>query len=120
MIKSYQDLEVWQKAMDLAEAIYVATRNFPKEEIYGLTSQMRRAAVSIPSNIAEGYGRESTPDWIRMLRISQGSLKELETQTILATRLMYLSKEKSEQLLQESASISRMLRALINSLKSRA
>jgi len=79
-IKSYRDLIVWQKSVDLVKNIYLCTQTFPKEEQYGLTNQMRRCAVSIPSNIAEGYGRNSTGDYKRFLHISLGSLYELQTQ----------------------------------------
>ncbi len=78
-IQSYRDLRVWQKGMDLAEICYLITREFPKEEMYTMTSQIRRAAASIPANIAEGYGREYRREYIQFLRIAQGSLKELET-----------------------------------------
>ena len=115
-IESYRDLEVWRMAMELAEAIYKATRGFPREELYGLTSQMRRAAVSVPSNIAEGWGRGSTAHYLRFLKIARGSLKELETQTILATRLKMLPQPTETQLLAMAASIGKMLLALSRSL----
>ena len=83
---SYKDLIVWQQAMDLAVAVYGATKSWPKEEIYGLTSQVRRAASSVPANIAEGYGREVRGSYQQFLRIAQGSLKELETQLLIAER----------------------------------
>jgi len=79
-IKSYRDLFVWQKAMELVTAVYTITKDFPKEELYGLTAQIRRSAVSVPSNIAEGYGRKSTLEYIRLLQIACGSLYELQTQ----------------------------------------
>ena len=84
MLKNYKDLKVWQKSYDLCLGIYTITAKFPKEEMYGLTSQIRRAVVSIPSNIAEGYGRKTTKDYIRMLYISYGSVCELETRILLA------------------------------------
>ena len=84
MLKNYKDLNVWQKAYKLCLEIYRITTKFPKEEKYGLTSQIRRSAVSIPSNIAEGYGRKTTLDYIRLLYISYGSVCELETQILLA------------------------------------
>ena len=91
MIHSYKDLIVWQKAMDMVVAIYELTENFPKEELYGLTSQMRRSAVSIPSNIAEGRSRGSKKEYLQYLRISYASGAELETQIDIAKRLMKMS-----------------------------
>jgi len=118
-VKCYQDLVVWQKAMMLAEAIYQATRTFPKEELYGLTSQMRRAAVSVPSNIAEGQGRNSTQEFIRHLSIALGSLLELETQVILATRLALFSQGASHQMLQQTAEVGRLIHGLSNALSNK-
>jgi four helix bundle protein len=89
-IRSYRDLRVWQMGMDLAEHCYLVTQGFPQAEVYGLTSQLRRAAVSVPANIAEGYGREYRKEYIHFLRVAQGSLKELETHLILASRIGYL------------------------------
>lgn len=86
-IVSYRDLKVWQHAIDLAELCYAATKSFPKEEMYGLTSQMRRCSVSIAANIAEGYGRDSGGSFAHFLKIAQGSLKEFETHTILSGRI---------------------------------
>lgn len=85
-IRSYQDLQVWQEKMNLAEACYQLTRTFSKDELYGMTSQIRRASASIPANVAEGYGREYRAEYIRHLRIAQGSLKELETHLLLSAR----------------------------------
>ena len=85
-VKNYQELIVWQKAMDLVEDVYKSSRDFPREEIYALTSQIRRAAVSIPSNIAEGQGRRTTLDFLRHLSIAYGSLREVETQILIAGR----------------------------------
>lgn len=84
-LESYRDLKVWQRAMTLAEACYLQTRSFPREEMFGLTSQIRRAGASIAANIAEGYGREQTRTFVQFLRISQGSLKELETHLLLVS-----------------------------------
>ena len=95
-IKSYRDLIVWQKAMGLVTDVYAITKDFPKEEQYGLTAQIRRSAVSVPSNIAEGYGRKSTLDYIRFLQIACGSLYELQTQLEISVNLKYMTKEKSE------------------------
>jgi four helix bundle protein len=89
MVKSFRDLEVWQLALDLAETIYRCTADFPKTELYGLTAQMRRAAVSVPSNIAEGQARTSSKEFLHFLSFALGSLAELETQIELAVRLQY-------------------------------
>ena len=97
--RNYQDLLAWQKAMDLVELVYAATRSWPKEELYGLTSQIRRAAVSVPSNVAEGQGRTSPKELLHHLPIAHGSLRELETQTMIAGRLGYLPSDNLEQLL---------------------
>jgi four helix bundle protein len=91
MSSSYRDLRVWQKSMDLAEHVYRLTENFPRAEIYGLTSQLRRAAVSIPSNIAEGQGRTSKGEFRLFLGNARGSLLEVETQLMLANRMAYLN-----------------------------
>jgi four helix bundle protein len=116
-VKSFKDLEVWRVSLDLAEACYRATRRFPVEEMYGLTSQIRRAAAAIPANIAEGYGRETTPAFIQFLRIAQGSVKELETHLILAHRVEVLQIEDSQSLQAECDRVSRMLRNLIRALE---
>lgn len=93
-IRDYRDLVVWKEAMDMATDIYQVTRSFPREELFGLTSRMRRSAVSIPANIAEGFGRAQRRTFIQYLRISQGSLKELETHTILCGRAGLLSSQQ--------------------------
>src|SRR5439155_15011532 len=93
-IHSYRDLRVWQQAMSLAEACYRITRQFPREELYGMTSQIRQAAASVPANIAEGRGREKRGEYIQFLRVAQGSLKELETHLILSHRITLTSVEK--------------------------
>src|SRR2546423_8347999 len=98
-VKNYQELIAWQKAMDLVEDVYKASREFPREEIYALTSQIRRAAVSIPSNIAEGQGRRTTADFLRHLSIAYGSLREVETQILIAQRLKYLAQAKMEEVM---------------------
>jgi four helix bundle protein len=116
MVKSYRDLKVWQKAMDIAEAVHVHTIEFPKQEIYGLTSQLRRAAVSVPSNIAEGHNRDSTKEFLRFLAIAQGSLAELETQLMLASRFQYLSSDILASLLAQADEVGKMLRGLQHSL----
>ncbi len=114
----YRDLRVWQKAMELVVSLYRETSDFPKEELYGLTSQMRRAAVSIPSNIAEGKGRSSDKDRNMFFCHSRGSLLELETQVLIATELGYLRDGQSEVLLDLCGQTGRMLNALIQSMKS--
>ncbi|HEY6927449.1 MAG TPA: four helix bundle protein [Steroidobacteraceae bacterium] len=116
-IQSYRDLKVWQQAMDLAEACYLKTRQFPKEELYGLTSQIRRAAASVPANIAEGNGRENRGEYIQFLRAAQGSLKELETHLLLSHRIGLSSTETPKALLDQCDPIGKMLRALIRSLQ---
>lgn len=117
-IKSYRDLKVWQDAMTLVEDCYRLSQEFPREEQYGLTSQIRRAAVSIPANIAEGYGRNSTGSYISFLRNAQGSLKELETHLILAQRLKFGSCKKGSVMLSHCESIGRMLLGLVRGLRS--
>jgi four helix bundle protein len=115
-VRNYSDLIAWRKAMDLVEGIYAATRQFPKEELYGLTSQVRRAAVSIPSNIAEGQGRKSTNEFLHHLAIAYGSLREVETQILIAGRLLYLKQEEVNRLLESSAEVGRLINGLSNSL----
>jgi four helix bundle protein len=114
----YRDLTAWQKAMDLVEHVYRATVRFPKEELYGLKSQMRRAAVSIPSNIAEGQGRRTTnEEFNRYLSIALGSLCELETQTELTLRLKILDKQAATSLRKSSGEVGRLINGLMNSRK---
>ena len=115
-IKTYRDIFVWQKAMDLVTAVYAITKDFPKEELYGLTAQVRRSAVSIPSNIAEGYGRKSTLEYIRFLQIACGSLYELQTQLEISVNLKYLAKEKTEGVFSLINEIERMLNTLTRKL----
>ena len=116
-INSYRDLKVWQDGMTLVEDCYRLSKEFPKEGLFGLTSQLRRAAVSVPANIAEGYGRDSRGSYVNFLRNAQGSLKELETHLILAQRLKFGSFDLASQLLARSETIGRMLRSLIRSLE---
>jgi len=118
-INSYRDLLVWQYAMDLAEAIYLLTRAFPREEIYGLTSQLRRSSSSVPANIAEGYGRDSRGAYVQLPKVAQGSLKEVETHLLLTTRVGLTTPTESEPLLAKADEIGRMLRSLIRSLENR-
>lgn len=115
-IKSYRELMVWQKGMDLVEAVYISTREFPKEETYGLTSQLRRAAVSIPSNIAEGQSRNAKAEFVHFLGIARGSLSEIETQILISQRLGYLSPETESTLLESTAELGRLLNGLLRSL----
>jgi four helix bundle protein len=119
MLKNYKDFKVWQKSYELCLEIYRITAKFPKEEIYSLTSQIRRSVVSIPSNIAEGYGRKTTTDYIRMLYISYGSVCELETQILLAGDLDLIEKGELGILNKAIAEIERMLKALIKSLENK-
>jgi len=120
VLKNYKDLKVWQKSYKLCLEIYRTTAKFPKEERYGLTSQIRRSAVSIPSNIAEGYGRKTTSDYIRFLYISYGSICELETQIYLSADLDLIAKVELDPLKQMIAEIERMLKTLIKSLENKA
>lgn len=118
-IRSYKDLEVWQVAVDLAEACYRHTRSYPKEELYGMTSQIRRCAVSIAANIAEGYGREQTGSFIQFLRVAQGSTKELDTHLTIAKRVELSRDDEIEPLIQLCDRVGRMLRNLIRSLEAK-
>ncbi len=111
-IKSFRDLRVWQVGMDLVENVYRATQKFPKHEIYGLASQMQRAAVSIPSNIAEGYTKAYSREYSRHLSIARGSLAELQTQLEIAMRLKYCSPEQGALLLEQADSLGKQLFAL--------
>ena len=121
MLRSYQDLKVWQLGVEISIAIYRLTENFPQRELYGLTSQLRRAAVSIPSKIAEGHTRGQTKDLLRFLSISRGSLAELETQLIIAERLDYVQTEQIARvramLDEESQMIAGLQRSLTSKLK---
>jgi four helix bundle protein len=118
-ILSYRDLRVWQSAMDLAEKVYLLTQAFPQRETYGLSSQMRRAAVSIPSNIAEGHTKESTKDYLYHLSIAQGSLAELQTQIELSGRLLYLTSDQVTGLKDATVALARQRYALRNALLKR-
>lgn len=118
-VVNYQDLLVWQKAMDYVESCYEIAYQFPKEELFGLTSQLKRASVSIPSNIAEGQGRISRGEYIHFLGIAQGSLRESETQLILASRLKLVSEEQTKTALSKCKEVSILLGKLIRSLKNK-
>jgi four helix bundle protein len=113
----YRDLLVWQKSFDFADKVYDVTSSFPKEEVYGLTSQIRRSAVSIVSNIAEGSARNSTREFLHFISITKGSLAEIETQLMLAEKRRYLNKEALDILLKASDEISRMLTGLKRKLQ---
>jgi len=120
MLRNYKELKVWQKAYAFCLQVYQLTRKFPTEEKYGLTSQIRRSAVSVPSNIAEGYGRKTTVDYIRFLYIAYGSLCELETQIMLSGDLTYLEQKDLENLKRNLSDVERMLKALIRSLEKKS
>ncbi|WP_425617273.1 four helix bundle protein [Anatilimnocola sp. NA78] len=113
----YQELKVWQIGVQVSVDVYRLTEAFPKTEIYGLTSQIRRAAVSIPSNIAEGHERDTTKDYLRFLSIARGSLAELETQLLVANRLNFVEQSQLNDLLSTLDSLSRMIRNLQKALR---
>ncbi|MHC4072808.1 MAG: four helix bundle protein [Planctomycetota bacterium] len=115
-IKSFQDLRIWQKGIQLVENVYAVSRSFPKEERYGLQSQLRRAAVSIPSNIAEGFARLHNKEYRNFLYISLGSCAELTTQIIIASRLKYIEGTEADALMTEIDRISKMTMSLIKKL----
>src|SRR5438034_3979771 len=116
-VRGYRDLIVWQDSMDLVVAIYRITATFPKEERYSLVDQLRRAAVSVPSNVAEGHGRSRTGDYLRHLSVSVGSLREVETQVQIARRLEYITEEDQRQLLDSCNAIAKMRGGLIRFLR---
>jgi four helix bundle protein len=118
-MKSYRELKVWQEAVDLVTEIYSITKSFPGTEVYGLTSQIRRAAVSIPSNIAEGWGRNSTKEYIQFLTTARGSLLALETQLLISCNLGYINKEQLDILSERTSETGRMLNGLVGKLKKR-
>lgn len=118
-VESYQDLIVWQKAMDLAERCYHLTKPFPADERFGMVTQIRRAAASIPANIAEGWGRGTTREYIHFLRIAQGSTKELETHLLLCQRVGLLGEKEAAHSMSLVGEVSRMLISLIGSLTRR-
>ena len=116
-INSYRDLLVWQEAMNLAEAAYRLTATLPKEEVYGLTAQIRRSGSSVPANIAEGCGRDSKGAYVQHLKVAQGSLKEFETHLLLTERVGLASTATLAPLLEKSEHVGKMLRSLIRSLE---
>ncbi|HEX9882344.1 MAG TPA: four helix bundle protein [Desulfobaccales bacterium] len=119
IVQSYRDLVVWNKAMQLVTEIYRVSQNFPKEELFGLMSQIRRAAVSVPSNIAEGHGKLSRKEYQHFLGHARGSLAEVETQMTIAQNLGYLNAEVVSRILDLSAEVGRILNGLLASLKSK-
>ena len=116
MVNSHKDLLVWQRSMNLVESIYRTTARLPASEQYRLVTQMRRSAVSVPSNIAEGYGRQATGEYRHHLSFSRGSLLELETQLLLCRRLNYVQEDEIDAVIDEIAEISKMLGSLISKL----
>lgn len=117
IVRSYRDLKVWQKSMSLAQEVYLVTSSFPREELYGLASQMRRASVSIPSNLAEGHARDSLREWY--ISVVFGSIAELETQITLAMMCKYIKEEMEKSLLGNLREIGIMMRSMQSSLKAR-
>ncbi|MBN1198108.1 MAG: four helix bundle protein [Bacteroidales bacterium] len=115
-MESYQGMEVWQRGMKIAELIYQLTRSFPKEELYGMTSQLRRSATSVPANIAEGWGRNNNKEFVNFLRIANGSLREMETHLILAQRVNLCTLNQAEPILQESQILSKQILNLKRSI----
>jgi four helix bundle protein len=116
IVQSYRDLVVWKKSMTLVLDVYRSTQSFPKPETYGLVAQLRRAAVSVPSNIAEGQARLSTAEFKQSLGHARGSLMEVETQILISQELGYLEHDQSEKLLSASAEVGKILNGLLNSL----
>ncbi len=118
-METHRDLRVWQQSIDFVSSIYLMTRSLPKEELFGLVSQMRRSAVSVPSNIAEGYARGTDKEKIHFLRISSGSMSELETQLTLCLKLGYISQEEYNTTSEKLVSVWKQLNALISVIKKR-
>lgn len=118
-MESYQDLEVWRRGMNLATSAYVLTKSFPREELFGLTSQIRRAAGSIPANVAEGWARRSTREFQHFLTIANGSLRELETHLLLSKRVQLTSSEEIQPLLAEATILGKQLLSLHRALERR-
>jgi four helix bundle protein len=118
-VRSYRQLKVWQLAMDVAAGVYRLSASFPKHELYGLSSQMQRAAVSVPSNIAEGNKRESIKEYLHHLSIAGGSLAEMETQLLLAAKLEYCTSQQVDDLLAQAAEVGKMICGLQRSLKAK-
>ena len=116
-IESFKDLLVWQKGVEIADELYLVTRKFPKEELFGLTSQIRRAAVSVPANIAEGWGRNRTKSYIQFIRISVGSLYELETLLTIANNQNYIDQNQKSILSDKIDDLGKMLNSLLKKLE---
>ena len=119
VVNGYRDLLVWQRAMDLVVQVYRLSDTLPRNEKYGLVQQMRRAAASVPSNVAEGHGRDHLGDYLHHLSIANGSLMEMETQVLIAGRMSYVSKESEDRALAQAAEVGRMLAGLVRALKRR-
>ncbi len=118
-LSGYKELIVWQKSMDLVEEIYILTKDLPKDELYGINAQMRRSAVSVPSNIAEGHSRRYTKEFIHFLAVSQGSCAELETQLLICNRLNLLEEGQTERALSLCGEIGRMLTVMSSKLQNK-
>lgn len=118
-VRNYQDLIAWQKAMELVKLTYRLSKSFPREEQFGLTAQIRRAVVSVPSNIAEGQGRRTTKDFLRHLSIAYGSLRETETQNLIAEMLGFISADESREVIDKCGEVGRLLNGLVSSLEAR-
>lgn len=118
-MSTFRDLLIWQKAMSLVTSIYQLTNTFPKEEMYGLTGQLRRCGISIPSNIAEGYGRNGSKDYLKFLNIALASLFEMQTQLEIAYNLKYINENQFKTILEESREIERMMSAFIRKINDR-
>lgn len=116
-IQSFMDLRVWKEAMELVELCYQLSKGFPKDEMYGLTSQLRRAAVSVPANIAEGYGRDVRGSYVQHLKIAQGSLRELQTHILLAERVKIAASVDTKPVMERCETVAKMLNGLIRSLQ---
>ena len=118
-ISGFRDLRVWQSAMDLVERVYRVTHSFPKEELYGLTSQLRRAAVSIPSNVAEGHTRKHSKEFLQHLSMAQASLAEVQTQLEIAFRLHFMTNPEFDEIVGVAISLAKQLYALRNAIRGR-
>lgn len=119
VVRSYRDLQVWQKGMDLVVDAYCLAKSLPKTELYGLASQIQKAAVSVPANIAEGHGREHLGEYLHHLSIANGSLMELETHCLIAVRLKYLEGDKANNFLGRTSELGRMMSGLMHKLKTK-
>ncbi|HEO64155.1 MAG TPA: four helix bundle protein [Candidatus Omnitrophica bacterium] len=116
-IKSFKELKIWQKGIEIVKDVYMLTKEFPKEEIYGLTSQIKRSSISIPSNIAEGFKRYHSKEYRQFLHIALGSAAELETHLVIAKELKFIKQEESDGILEKIDHVSRMISSLLNKLK---